>query len=965
VTSALGNVLGGALDLVTDVMRKASSPDDGDGESDTGSMALTIAGQGSEKIPPEPTTDSPKGLLYDPFALIDQLGFRDRPSGLTYATLRETAKRVPTYLAIEQTRITQVSGFATPQQDKRDTGFAIKLRDEKATPSKQDKRRMLQLTDWMLNTGSTWGPGRDDFKTFLRKLTRDTLELDQACFEVVRNRKGIPAEFYCLDGATIRLADVPPGAETEANPDVVKYVQVYDEIIIGEFSATDMCFGVRNPRSDIRVNGYGFSEIEMLISVITASLWAYEYNKKFFSQGTSAKGLLNFKGSVPDSKLDGFRRQWQMMLTGVNNAWRTPMTNTDEVQWINLSQNNRDMEYSAWMDFLIKVTCFPAETRVACAGGAFRPIGDLNPGDAVVGHTGREREVKNVQVSKYRGDLIGIRASGRVIRATPEHPFYAVSSRVNSHMAREFDEPEWVKAEDIVEGQDYLLVPRPRVDEGIEAQRIDLLSYSDAIECGDGMIRLDANHVHPVPRHIDLEFEDNAFVLGLYVAEGHSTRNRSTWSFSLQEDAYAQAVEAFGRRHGLSPRRDGDRSINVHLNSSILAQAFRKLFGKRSEGKRIPEEILRASQRVQQAFLSGMIAGDGSVWKTSRQLAVSYSTCSRDLADQLQWMLMGQGIYAGAYEQRRANSFKKEGTRIAFDLRIQGAQLRQMGWLRGPKGDLLRRYLEEFGDRLKQQVYPFQSYFAVPVSETWREPFDGEVYNLEVEGEHTYVVERFAVHNCAVMQFDPAEINFTYGNAGQTSQMFQTPVDQKLKQSKDRGLRPLLDDLAQWLNVNLIWRLDPRYKLVFLGLDAKNASDAADLGKKRSAYLQTVDELRAEDDLAPMPDGKGEVILDPTWLQFAQAKDQAKQQQAGPPGPMGEPPMGPNNAPMPGAPQQEPPGQPSQGGPVEGSDEQMGAIFGGPEEKPEEEEQKSLRGGELRKSIPRVRRTVIRYDVEI
>ena len=568
VTSALGNVLGGALELVTDVMRKASSPaDDGDGESDTGSMALTVAGQGSEKIPPEPTTDAPKGLLYDPFALIDQLGFRDRPSGLTYATLRETAKRVPTYLAIEQTRITQVSGFATPQQDKRDTGFAIKLRDEKATPSKEDKRRMLQLTDWMLNTGSTWGPGRDDFKTFLRKLTRDTLELDQACFEVVRNRKGIPAEFYCLDGATIRLADVPPGAETEANPDVVKYVQVYDEIIIGEFSASDMCFGVRNPRSDIRVNGYGFSEIEMLISVITASLWAYEYNKKFFSQGTSAKGLLNFKGSVPDSKLDGFRRQWQMMLTGVNNAWRTPMTNTDEVQWINLSQNNRDMEYSAWMDWLIKVTC-------------------------------------------------------------------------------------------------------------------------------------------------------------------------------------------------------------------------------------------------------------------------------------------------------------------------------------------------------------------------------------------------------AVMQFDPAEINFTYGNSGQTSQMFQTPVDQKLKQSKDRGLRPLLDDLAQWLNVNLIWRLDPRYKLVFLGLDAKNASDAADLGKKRSAYLQTVDELRAEDDLAPMPDGKGEVILDPTWLQFAQAKDQAKQQQAGPPGPMGEPPMGPNDAAMPGAPQQEPPGQPSQGGPVEGSDEQMGAIFGGPEEKPEEEE-KSLRRGELRKSIPRVSRTVI------
>jgi len=568
VTYALGGVLGGALGLVTDVLRKAS--DDG-GESDTGSMAMTIAGQGSEKIPPEPTAESPKGLLYDPFALIDQLGFRDRPSGLTYATLRETAKRVPTVLAIIQTRLTQVSAFATPQSDSRDTGFAIKLRDSKATPSKEDKRRMLQLTDWVLNTGSTWGPGRDDFKSFLRKFTRDSIELDQACAEVVRNRKGIPAEFYCLDGATIRLADVPPGAETQVNPDAVKYVQVYDEIIIAEFSAQDLIFGVRNPRSDIRVNGYGFAEVEMLIAVVTASLWAFNYNRLFFSQGTAAKGILNFKGSVPDSKIDSFRRAWQMMLSGVNNAWRTPMTNVDELQWINLAQNNRDMEYSAWMDWLIKVTA-------------------------------------------------------------------------------------------------------------------------------------------------------------------------------------------------------------------------------------------------------------------------------------------------------------------------------------------------------------------------------------------------------AVYQLDPAEINFSYGNTGQPGQMFSTPVDQKMKQSKDRGLRPLLDDIAQWLNVNLIWRLDPRYKLCFMGLDAKSAGDAADLGKKRVTYLQTVDELRAEDDLAPLPEGKGEAILDPTWLQFAQAKDMAKQGQQGPPGPMGEPPMGPNDAQMPGAPQQEPPGQQSDQGPVEGTDDQMGAVFGGPDN---DQEEKSLRPGELRKSGPRVTRTVIRYEVDL
>jgi len=320
LSSALGGVISYGLEVATDALRKAAP----ESKNDTASMAMVVSGQKPEALPPEPTQDNPRGLLYDPFALIDQLGYRDRPSGLTYATLREMAKRVPTFLAIEQTRITQVSNFATPQVDKRDPGFEIKLRDDKATPSKEDTRRMIQLTDWMLQTGSTWGPGRDDFKTYLRKLTRDSLELDQACTEMVRNRKGVPAEFYCLDGATIRLADVPPGAETQTDEQQVKYVQVYDEIIIAEFSPYDLCFGVRNPRSDIRVNGYGFSEQEMLINVITASLWAFEYYRRFFSQGTSAKGILNMKGSVPDSKIDAFRRQWQMTLSGVANAWRVP-----------------------------------------------------------------------------------------------------------------------------------------------------------------------------------------------------------------------------------------------------------------------------------------------------------------------------------------------------------------------------------------------------------------------------------------------------------------------------------------------------------------------------------------------------------------------------------------------------------------------------------------------------------------
>ena len=224
---------------------------------------------------------------------------------------------------------------------------------------------------------------------------------------------------------------------------------------------------------------------------------------------------------------------------------------------------------------------------------------------------------------------------------------------------------------------------------------------------------------------------------------------------------------------------------------------------------------------------------------------------------------------------------------------------------------------------------------------------------------------------CAVCQFDPAEINFTYGNSGQTGQMFATPVDQKLKQSKDRGLRPLLDDISQWLNVNLIWRLDPRYKLVFIGLDARSADQAVALGKQKVTFLMTVDELRAEDDLPPLPDGKGECVLDPTWLQFAQAKDQANNPQ---PGPMGEPPPQPGQEPMPQPDAGEVPGAAQEAGGGEEGQGTMDAVFGQPPQAEKSlgdryrEARRRLGSGqttELRKAQPTVKRTVVTYEVEI
>lgn len=308
--------------------------------------------------PTQASPEDPKSLFWDPFAIVEQLGYKDRPSQLTYGTLKAMAWKTPVLHAVINTRVQQVAAFCRPQHDRYQMGFRIKLRDTEKEPTKAEREWMQQMETLITRTGVTEHPrGRDNFETFLRKLTWDSLTYDQLTFEVIENKKGEPCEWYAVDASTMRLADTASTYMDENLEKAVKFVQIYDGQVIAEFNQNELCFGIRNPRTDIRLFGYGVSELEMLVPTVTSLLWGFEYNQRFFSQGTAPKGIINFKGTIPETQLQQFRRHWYQMCTGVENAWRTPITVSDELQYVNLQQSSRDMEFNAWIDFLIKIVC--------------------------------------------------------------------------------------------------------------------------------------------------------------------------------------------------------------------------------------------------------------------------------------------------------------------------------------------------------------------------------------------------------------------------------------------------------------------------------------------------------------------------------------------------------------------------------------------------------------------------------
>lgn len=309
-----------------------------------------------------------KAFLTDPLDSSSAFGFKPKDAAISFQTLRRMS-HVPIVRSIISTRIEQIATFSQPQPDKHSPGFVIRRKqksigDASIKPSRQDAAKISFLTDFILNCGSVSNAWHgDDFDAFLRKFTDDSLALDQACFEVISNKKGVPVEFVMVDGATVRLADsYNQDAAKEYNSRQIQgylpsYVQVYNEQIMAEFYPWEMCFGIRNPSTNIYTSGYGQSELEDLIQIVTAVLWADQYNMNFFKIGSAPKGILKVMGNVNPNSIAEFRQKWTQMVSGAQNAHRVPIIESDKMEWVDLQMNNRDMEFAQFHEYLRTSIC--------------------------------------------------------------------------------------------------------------------------------------------------------------------------------------------------------------------------------------------------------------------------------------------------------------------------------------------------------------------------------------------------------------------------------------------------------------------------------------------------------------------------------------------------------------------------------------------------------------------------------
>ncbi len=305
-------------------------------------------------------------------------GFKDSKGVLSFSVLRRMGD-IHIVKSIVSTRVEQIMNFMDFSEDEQKEGFTIRKKkslfstgDEKLT--NEDKKKISKIVDFLEKGGWTdkWD-NVDSLQEFVSKIMSDSLTLDQLAFEMVRNRMWELQKFRAVDASLIRFLDSVDPRQREGfeqyrfKGHLPRYCMVWDEMILHNpitkepilYYPWELGFGIRNKTSDVRRNGYGVSELETLVEIITWILWGLTYNGNFFKNGSQPKGFINIKNpNISNSTLQEFRQAWTQTMVGVNQSHRTPVINGIDLEWIDLQKlSNRDMEFNEWTKFLIIMAC--------------------------------------------------------------------------------------------------------------------------------------------------------------------------------------------------------------------------------------------------------------------------------------------------------------------------------------------------------------------------------------------------------------------------------------------------------------------------------------------------------------------------------------------------------------------------------------------------------------------------------
>jgi nucleotide sugar dehydrogenase len=261
-------------------------------------------------------------------------------------------------------------------------------------------------------------------------------------------------------------------------------------------------------------------------------------------------------------------------------------------------------------------------------------------------------------------------------------------------------------------------------------------------------------HAIPAVFHLGEEFWR---LIGYYVSEGCITesggergvRERIKISFRQREKDLIGDCRSILGSWGITPDeeiRDGSHSLR--FSSRLFALLLLEVLqcGDDSNTKRVPPQIFFSSRRNIAAFLQGVFRGDGSLENVNgeKSLMKTYATVSPECYQGLLVLLQAFSIVPTCGTLR-----SKKSTAPAYVMKITGyGDLPTLQQDVGGSSKLALALTTYY--RTKSPAFTnYGSYGTAFVRSVQELSYSGNVYNMEVEGAHTFVTSFGVItHNC-------------------------------------------------------------------------------------------------------------------------------------------------------------------------------------------------------------------------
>ncbi len=425
-----------------------------------------------------------------------------------------------------------------------------------------------------------------------------------------------------------------------------------------------------------------------------------------------------------------------------------------------------------------------------------KPIELVQVGERVLTHRGNWGRVLATQRRRHVGPILRVRASGgNSFRVTPEHPIYSArpafakdgtNRLVPDPTSWEFRESRLVRAGRKLAG-DYGWVPTPRWPT-VPAE-FDLADFVDFRRSSHGgnCWKKDEDFIwwradRKVPRKLKVD-EDFAFLVGIYLAEGSTgghqihlgLHQRETY---IRDFFFSQGTARFSALHGddlgvgcSEGKYQGKANycgMTAWMSTVPGARWFKQMGAGRSKG--MPDAWMGWPLALRLQVVRGWLVGDGCL----HAHCLKAVTISQRLRDQMLWTLREAGF------SPEFCRFSNVGAAWKITLHAQDTQrLLRSGmnpvelarWGGKPLSD-------KRGQAANVRSIPEKDGVVVRFSEVAPEDYDGEVFNLQVEGDESYVVEDLAVHNCWLTELAIGMGAFSFSMGLETMGQGALPVGQ-------------------------------------------------------------------------------------------------------------------------------------------------------------------------------------------